>query len=48
MALKRLKEVMAAISIDRRRDIHIFIAAIVFLVVMYFLVGWLGIHAEIP
>ena len=41
MALKRVKEVMAAISIDRRRDINIFIAAIVFLVVTYLLVQWL-------
>jgi hypothetical protein len=34
MAPKRL---MAMLSADLRRDIHIFIAAIVFLSVMYFL-----------
>jgi hypothetical protein len=48
MALKRLRQAMATISAERRRDMHILIAAIVFLVVMYILVGWLGIHAEIP
>jgi hypothetical protein len=42
MALKRLMQAMAAISVDRRRDIHIFITAIVFLVVTYFLVQWLA------
>jgi hypothetical protein len=31
MALKRLKQAMATLSSDVRRDIHIFIAAIVFL-----------------
>jgi hypothetical protein len=48
MALQRLKQAMATVSADRRRDMHILVAAIVFLLVMYILVGWLGIHAEIP
>src|SRR5262245_19044378 len=39
MALKRLRQVMATIGAERRRDIHILIAAIVFLVVMYILIG---------
>jgi hypothetical protein len=42
MALKRLKQAMATLSSDVRRDIQIFIAAIVFLVVVYFLTWWLG------
>jgi hypothetical protein len=42
MALKRLQRAMATLSSDVRRDIQIFIAAIVFLVVVYFLTGWLG------
>jgi hypothetical protein len=42
MALKRLTQAMATIGADRRRDIHIFIAAIVFLVVTYILVQWLA------
>jgi hypothetical protein len=42
MALKRLTQAMATISADRRRDIYVFIAAIVFLVVTYFLVQWLA------
>jgi hypothetical protein len=37
MALKRLNQVLAMLSADRRRDIYIFIAAIVFLSVVYFL-----------
>jgi hypothetical protein len=41
MALKRLMQAMATISAERRRDINIFIAAIVFVVVTYFLVQWL-------
>jgi hypothetical protein len=36
MALKRLKQAMATLSSDVRRDIHIFI------VVAYFLTRWLG------
>jgi hypothetical protein len=42
MALKRLKQAMAKLNSDVRRDIHIFIAAIVFLVVAYFLTRWLS------
>jgi hypothetical protein len=42
MALKRLKQAMAMLSSDVRRDIHIFIAAIVFLVVVYVLAEWLA------
>jgi hypothetical protein len=42
MALKRLTQAMATISADRRRDIYIFITAIVFIVVTYFLVQWLA------
>jgi hypothetical protein len=42
MALKGLRQAMATISADRPRDINIFIAAIVFLVVTYFLVQWLA------
>jgi hypothetical protein len=42
MALKRLKQTMATLSADRRRDIYIFIAAIVFLVVAYLLTQWLA------
>jgi len=42
MALKRLKQAMATLSADRRRDIYIFIAAIVFLFVAYLLAQWLG------
>ena len=41
MALK-LKQAMATLSADRRRDIYTFIAAIVFLVVAYFLIQWLA------
>jgi hypothetical protein len=37
MALKRAQRAMATLSADRRRDIYIFIAAIVFLSVVYFL-----------
>ena len=40
MALKRLKQVMAMLSSDVRRDMYIFIAAIVFLVVAYLLTEW--------
>jgi hypothetical protein len=40
--VKRLKEALAPLSSDVRRDIHIFIAAIVFLVVAYFLTRWLA------
>jgi hypothetical protein len=39
--VKRLKHALATLSSDVRRDIHIFIAAIVFLVVVYFLARWL-------
>jgi hypothetical protein len=39
---ERLKQAMATLSFDVWRDIHIFIAAIVFLVVVYFLARWLG------
>jgi hypothetical protein len=42
MALKRLKQAMATLNADRRRDIQIFIAAIVFLGVVYFLTRWLA------
>jgi hypothetical protein len=42
MALKGLRQAMATMSADRRRDIHIFIAAIIFLVVTYVLVQWLS------
>jgi hypothetical protein len=42
MALKRLMQAMATISAERRRDINIFIAAIVFLVVAYLLTQWLA------
>jgi hypothetical protein len=42
MALKLLKQAMATLSSDVRRDVHIFIAAIVFLVVVYFLTKWLA------
>jgi hypothetical protein len=42
MALKLLKQALATLSSDVRRDIHIFIAAIVFLVVVYFLTKWLA------
>jgi hypothetical protein len=42
MALKRRAQAMATISADRRRDIHIFIAAIIFLVVTYVLVQWMA------
>jgi uncharacterized membrane protein len=42
MALKRLKQPMAMLSSDVRRDIHIFIAAIVFLIVVCSLTRWLG------
>jgi hypothetical protein len=42
MALKRLKRAMAALSADRRRDIYILIAAIVFLSAMYFLARWVA------
>jgi hypothetical protein len=44
MALKRLKQAMAG-SPERLRDIQILITAIVFLLLMYVLVRWLGIHA---
>jgi hypothetical protein len=37
MALKRLSQAIASLSADRRRDICIFIAAIIFLSVVYFL-----------
>jgi VanZ family protein len=37
MALKRLGQAIASLSADLRRDIYIFIAAIVFLSVVYFL-----------
>jgi hypothetical protein len=33
---------MATVSADRRRDINIFIAALVFLAMTYFLVQWLA------
>jgi hypothetical protein len=42
MALKRLKQTMATLSADRRRDIYIFIAAFVFLTVVYLLTRWLA------
>jgi hypothetical protein len=42
MALTLLKQAMTTLSSDVRRDIHIFIAAIVFLVVVYFLTWWLA------
>ena len=43
MMLERLKQALAPLSSDvRRRDIYIFIAAIVFLVVVYFLTQWLA------
>jgi hypothetical protein len=42
MVQKRRAQAMATISADRRRDIHIFIAAIIFLVVTYVLVQWLA------
>jgi hypothetical protein len=42
MMLKRLKQAMATLNADRRRDIQIFTAAIVFLVVVYFLTQWLA------
>jgi hypothetical protein len=42
MALKRLNQAMATLSADRRRDVYIFIAAIVFLVVAYLLTQWLA------
>jgi hypothetical protein len=38
----RLKHALAALSSDVRRDVRIFIAAIVFLVVVYILAGWLA------
>jgi hypothetical protein len=41
MALKRLMQAIATISAERRRDIYIFIAANVFLSVMYILI-WLA------
>jgi hypothetical protein len=40
--VKRLKHALATLSSDVRRDIRIFIAAIVFLVVVYILAGWLA------
>jgi hypothetical protein len=40
--MKRLKQVLAPLTSDVRRDIRIFIAAIVFLVVVYVLAGWLA------
>jgi hypothetical protein len=42
MELKRLKQTMATLNADRRRDIHILIAAVVFLGVAYFLTRWLA------
>jgi hypothetical protein len=42
MVLQRLKQALAPLSSDVRRDMHIFIAAIVFLVVVYFLARWLA------
>ena len=46
MMLKGLRQARGTISAERRRDMHIFIAAIVFLVVMYILVVWLGIPVK--
>jgi hypothetical protein len=40
--VKRLKDALATLSSDVRRDVRIFIAAIVFLVVVYILAGWLA------
>jgi hypothetical protein len=40
--MKRLKQALAPLTSDVRRDIRIFIAAIVFLVVVYVLAGWLA------
>jgi hypothetical protein len=37
MALKRLNQAIATLSADRRRDVYIFIAGIIFLTVVYFL-----------
>jgi hypothetical protein len=42
MALKRLKQITAMLSSDVRRDVHIFIAAIIFLVGVYLLTRWLA------
>ena len=42
MVRKRLKQALATLSSDVRRDVRIFIAAIVFLVVIYVLAGWLA------
>jgi hypothetical protein len=42
MAMKRLKQTMAMVSSDLRRDVNIFIAAIVFLAVCYVLTRWLA------
>jgi hypothetical protein len=38
MALERLTQAIATLSADRWRDVYIFIAAIIFLTVVYFLV----------
>jgi hypothetical protein len=38
----RLKQALATLTSDLRRDVRIFIAAIVFLVVVYVLAGWLA------
>jgi len=40
--VKRLKDALATLSSDVRRDVRIFIAAIVFLVVVYILAGWVA------
>ena len=37
-----LKQAFATLTSDVRRDVRIFIAAIVFLVVVYILAGWLA------
>jgi hypothetical protein len=42
MVPKRLNQAMATLSAERRRDIYIFIAGIVFLVVAYLLTQWLA------
>ena len=42
MVLKRLKQAMGMLSSDFRRDIYIFIAAIVFLAVAYVLTRWVA------
>jgi hypothetical protein len=42
MVLERLRQAVGTLSPDLRRDIYIFIAALVFLAVTYVLAQWLA------